>query len=146
MVKGVAEVIAAAGAAKKQSDKIKVLRDNDSEALRLVFECVYNPTVEFLLPEGVPPYTPMLKEQDAQGRFFAETKKLYRFVKGGGDNIRQVKREMLFIQMLEGLDPDDAVMVCRMKDKQPFVGLDMATIKKAFEGIGANWVDPALSK
>lgn len=138
---GIAEIIAKAAKAKTSDAKAKILAANDCEALRLVFEGIYNPDIIWLLPEGAPPYKPVQKAEDAQGRFYAEIKKLYRFVKGGGDNIKAVKREQLFIQMLEALDPDDAVMMCRVKDKKGFEGLSMKTVMKAFPGIGGNWVE-----
>ena len=38
-------------------------------------------------------------------------------MKGGNDFLRPVKREQLFLQLLEGLHPDEADIVCLVKDK-----------------------------
>ena len=38
-------------------------------------------------------------------------KKLYNFVKGGNDALRPMKREQLFMQLLEGLHPDEAEII-----------------------------------
>jgi hypothetical protein len=44
-----------------------------------------------------------------------------------------MKREMLFIQFIEGIDKDDAVLIVAMKDKKlPFKGITADIVKKAF--------------
>jgi len=42
---------------------------------------------------------------------------MYHFVKGGNDSLSKTRRETMFIQMLEGLHPDEADLVCLIKDK-----------------------------
>lgn len=46
-----------------------------------------------------------------------EYTKLYNFVKGGNDTLSSIRRETMFIQMLEGLHPLEAEIVCLVKDK-----------------------------
>ena len=46
-----------------------------------------------------------------------EWTKLYNFVKGGNDQLSSLRRETMFIQMLEGLHPDEAKIICLVKDK-----------------------------
>ena len=46
-----------------------------------------------------------------------EWKNLYHFVKGGNDTLSQTRRESMFIQMLEGLHPQEADILCLVKDK-----------------------------
>ena len=43
---------------------------------------------------------------------------LYNFVKGGNDSLTALRRETMFIQMLEGLHPEEAKILCLVKDKQ----------------------------
>ena len=45
-------------------------------------------------------------------------KSWYNFVKGGNDALRPMKREQLFMQLLEGLHPDEAEIICLVKDKK----------------------------
>ena len=46
-----------------------------------------------------------------------EWTKLYNFVKGGNDSLSAIRRESMFIQMLEGLHPEEAKILCLVKDK-----------------------------
>ena len=47
-----------------------------------------------------------------------EWTKLYNFVKGGNDKLNGLRRETMFIQILEGLHPLDAEILCLVKDKK----------------------------
>ena len=47
-----------------------------------------------------------------------EWTKLYNFVKGGNSSLKSLRRETMFIQILEGLHPLDAEILCLMKDKK----------------------------
>ena len=47
-----------------------------------------------------------------------EARKFYYFIKGGADNLPSMKKENMFIQMLEGLHEDEAKVLCLVKDKQ----------------------------
>ena len=46
-----------------------------------------------------------------------EWKNLYHFVKGGNDRLSAIRRETMFIQLLEGLHPKEAKIICLVKDK-----------------------------
>ena len=43
---------------------------------------------------------------------------LYHFVRGGNDSLNGIRRETMFIQMLEGLHPDEANIIILAKDKR----------------------------
>ena len=47
-----------------------------------------------------------------------EWTKLYNFIKGGNDSLKSLRRETMFIQILEGLHPLDAEILCLVKDKK----------------------------
>ena len=47
-----------------------------------------------------------------------EYKKFYNFVKGGNNSLTSLSRETMFIQMLEGLHPFEAQILCLVKDKK----------------------------
>lgn len=47
-----------------------------------------------------------------------EWTKFYNFCKGGNDALKSLRRETMFIQILEGLHPLDAEILCLVKDKQ----------------------------
>ena len=46
-----------------------------------------------------------------------EWKNLYHFIKGGNDELSGLRRETMFVQMLEGLHPAEADIICLVKDK-----------------------------
>ena len=46
-----------------------------------------------------------------------EYQRFYNFCKGGNDQLNSLRRETMFIQILEGLHPLDAEILCLVKDK-----------------------------
>ena len=46
-----------------------------------------------------------------------EWTKFYNFCKGGNDSLKSLRRQTMFIQILEGLHPLDAEILCLVKDK-----------------------------
>ena len=66
-----------------------------------------------------------------------EHSKLYYYIKGGHDRIQSVKRESMFVQLLEALHPSEAEVLLHAKDKQlhkVYKGLSDAVVKESF-----NW-------
>ena len=62
-----------------------------------------------MLPDGDVPFNKNEAPAGTEHLHLAyEWKKLYNFVKGGNDALRPMKREQLFMQLLEGLHPDEA--------------------------------------
>ena len=68
-----------------------------------------------------------------------EHRNLFRFVKGGDNSLKQMRREQLFIQMLEGLHAEEAELICLVKDKslQDKYRVTKAVVEEAFPQI--NW-------
>ena len=58
-------------------------------------------------------------------------------MKGGNDSLRPMKREQLFMQLLEGLHPDEAEIICLVKDKNlnKKYKLTRAIVEEAFPDI-----------
>lgn len=114
----ISEVLQKAHNAKTKAEKIKILRDNVSQALKSILIINYDESIVSLLPEGEPPFT---KNEAPAGtehtRIEHEARILHHFFKGGS-NLSQIKRENMFIQLLEGLHPDEAEVIIRAKDKQ----------------------------
>ena len=57
---------------------------------------------------------------DQQGRttIRRECKHFYHFVKGGNDAMNNMRRESMFINILQGLHPLEAEIICLVKDKK----------------------------
>ena len=111
------------------------LLQNDSPAIHTILKCVYDPNVKFLLPKGKAPYKPT--EFDRQeSRLYAEMRKMYLFVEGGNPNLSQLKREQIFIELLESVDPQDAELLVLVKDKKlPYKNINRNLIEKTYPGL-----------
>lgn len=113
------EIIQKAHNAKTKAEKIKILQQNNSQALRSLFIWNYDDSVISVIPEGEVPYRPNEAPQGTEHTNLAlESRKFYYFVKGGADNLTRTKRETMFIQMCEGLHKDEAEVLCAVKDKR----------------------------
>lgn len=112
------EVLQKISNAKTKPEKIKILQDYNSPALRQILIANFDESVVSMLPEGEVPYTPNeAPEETEHTRLVHEYRKLYLFFKGGSA-VSQSRRENLFIQLLEGLQKGEAEVLCLMKDKK----------------------------
>lgn len=115
------------------TEGIRYLQQNDSTPMRLVLQYALDVRVEWLLPIGTPPYTPT-DHLDQHGNLYREIRKLANFVRGGNHpTMSAAKREMLFIQFIEALEPEDAKLICSAKDKKiPYNGITAKFVNAAF--------------
>lgn len=112
------EVLAKVSKQRTKAKKIQVLKENESLHLKAILIWNFDDTVVSVLPEGEVPYNKNEAPAGTEHTYLAhEWKVLYNFVKGGNDFLRPVKREQLFLQLLEGLHPDEADIICMVKDK-----------------------------
>ncbi len=138
ITKSLSEIIDEVEKQKTTAGQTKVLQKYASAALKAVIGFAMDPGVKFLLPETNPPFRPMPEGSDAQGRLIAEHRKFIYFVDSPvGRNLSNLKREQMFIQLLEGLDMRDAQLVLRMKNKDLKVKMD--AVKAAFPNLTKNW-------
>ena len=132
--------------AKDKPRKLKVLQDHDSVSLRQVLKGAFDLNIEWLLPQGEDiPYTKNEAPVGTEHTMLAqEAKRLYLFTKGGDNTISQNKRELLFVQMLEGLSAEEAeflVAVVNKKVNNKYKGFTGNLVKEAF-----NWDDNFMKK
>lgn len=135
----ISEVLRKVSNAKTKKEKIEILHKHNSQALRSILIWNFDESVISMLPEGDVPYTP----NDApvgtdHTRLEQEYKGLYRFVKGGADKLPSLKRESLFVQLLEGLSAEEAELICLVKDKKlssKYKRITKAVIQEAFDQI-----------
>jgi len=112
------EVLQKVSNAKTKAQKIKLLQEYNSPALRQILIANFDESVVSMLPEGEVPYEKNdVPEGTEHTKLVHEYRKLYLFFKGGA-NISQTRRESLFIQLLEGLHKGEAELLCLMKDKK----------------------------
>lgn len=130
------EILTKVNNAKDKSKKIDVLRENDSVPLRQILKGAFDPKIKWDLPEGTPPY----KVNDAPAgtehtTLHTESRRLWHFVEGADKKLSKSKKEIMFIQMLEGLHADDAKLLIAVKEKElnkMYKGLTDAVVKDAF--------------
>ena len=134
------EVLKKVNNAKTKDKKVAILKEHDSEPLRMIIKGSFDPKIEWKLPKGDVPFKPNDAEEGTEHTVLArEARKLFNYVKGGNDSLPQFRREDMFIQLLEGLHKSEAELVINTKDKrlhQVYKGLSAAVVKEAF-----NWND-----
>ena len=135
----ISEVLRKVSNAKTKAEKINLLRENNSQALRSLLIWNFDESVISMVPEGELPYTP----NDApvgtdHTRLEQEARGLYRFVKGGQDSLKALKRESMFVQLLEGLSAEEAELLCLIKDgnlNSKYKRITKAVVSEAFPQI-----------
>ena len=99
-VKSIGTILMEVEEAGTRKEKISVLRKNDHIAFRVFLRMMFDESIVWMLPEGVPEYTPN-NQFDCEGVLYNEMRKMYLFMKGGNDSLKPLRREMMFIQLLE---------------------------------------------
>lgn len=133
----------AVGAVKNKKAKIAALHQGSHPDFKEVFGLAYDPNIKFLLPSGVPPFKTSAHGIDSENILLSVIKrrKLAVYMAGQGyDKLTPVKRETMFMNLLTELHPDDAVLLCHLKDKKlPFEHLTKELIKEAFPQLAGQW-------
>ena len=112
------EVLQKVSNAKTKKEKIKLMQEYNTNALRMLFIINFDDSVVSLLPPGDVPYTPNDAPDGTQHTILEkEARLLHHFFKGGS-NVSQVKGEQMFVQMLEGLNKGEAEALVLAKDKK----------------------------
>ena len=143
--------------------KVEALKKLEHASLKALFIWNFDDTVISMLPPGEVPYSSLKDEQNTSGTLSTridqqsasmrfnntvnanqgfttlrrEYTKLYNFIRGGNDQLNGLRRETMFIQILEGLHPLDAEILCLVKDKllQTKYKLTRQTISDAYPDI-----------
>ena len=142
------EVLDLVSKQRSKAKKVEVLKKYDEFRLRMIFLWNFDTVVQSALPEGDVPYqsyddqntysgtlSTKIKEDirsmydtgsfsmgvsDQQGRttIRRECKNFYHFVKGGNDGMNNMRRESMYINILQGLHPLEAEILVLVKDKK----------------------------
>ena len=137
------EILDAASSQRSKAKKVEALRKYEHPSVKMIFVWNFDDSVISLLPPGPVPYGEtnaqttfagtlsdnLIKEaqggesatgQDLDGRgktsLRREYQNLYHYVKGGNDKLSTTRREMMFINLLEGLHPREAEILILTKD------------------------------
>ena len=131
-----------------KSKKVEVLRKYDDQSLRRILIWNFDNSIQSILPQGEVPYvgydenvtysgtlstklTEEIRQMHDRGSFSVgasdkqghttirrESKNFYHFVRGGNDAMSNIRRETMFINILQGLHPLEAEIVVLAKDKK----------------------------
>jgi len=117
--------------------KIQILKShNKNQALVTMLKLAFDESLVWELPEGEPPFkkNELFQEENTSG-LYQELRKMKYFIKGR-NNLKPIKREQLFIEILEMVHPDEAQLILWCKDgKLPYNGVTEKLVKEAFPGL-----------
>ena len=162
------EILDLVNAQKTNAKKVEVLQNYEHESIKTVFVWNFDSSVVSLLPPGEVPYGEtnaqttfagtlsenIAKEaaggesatgQDLDGRnktsIRHEYKNFYHFVQGGNNSLTTTRREMIFINMLQGLHPKEAELLCLVKDKdlESKYSVSLENVKQAYPDMTWGW-------
>ncbi len=108
-----------------------------------IFQLAYSDNIRWVLPEGNPPYKPLDEDLDIEGRLIMELKNMSYFIARVTDGkiipvqgkIPMMKREGLFINILESIMPEDAELLLQVKNRE-IKGVSKNVVAKAFPELG----------
>lgn len=133
---------------RSKAKKIQVLKKYEDISLKTILIWNFDETVVSMLPEGDVPYSGFEEQASSSGTLSTkitdevrnmhltgsfsmgssdknghttirrEYKNFYHFVRGGNDSMSSMRRETMFINVLEGLHPLEAEIICLVKDKK----------------------------
>ena len=117
---------------KTRKEKIQYLKDNGIPAVRDVCRGIYDERLEFIIPKGKPPYKPN-RPESVPSSLTRKHRDFGNFVKGAvSARQKQFRIEKKYIQMLESIHPQDAVIVIDMVQKKAPKGLTKKIVEEAF--------------
>lgn len=136
MMLDVFEVLKKAASKRSKAEKVAVLKENESWALKDIIRGSYDQSIEWDVPPGEPPYTPA-EAHNHPSSLLREHKNFIYFVKGSrkGSALPKFKRERIFLEIIEGVHPEDAKLVINMVNKKPPKNLSRPIIQEAFPGL-----------
>ena len=146
------EIFTKVNNAKDKPKKLAVLRQYQSPSLEMLLKAAFDPKITWLIPEGDVPFMPNEAPEGTEHTILEqEAKKLHNYVQRetstgpivGNPNLNTMKREMMFVQLLEGLSEGEAQQLCLAKDQKlnrKYKGLTANLIKEAF-GWDENFVE-----
>ena len=141
------EVLALVSKQKSNAKKAEILQKYDHPSLKTILIWNFDDTIISLLPEGLVPYASVGQQNVRSGNLSDNIERsvqmmdelgsnsigsqdqgrtsirkeytyFYNFVKGGNDRLSSMKRETMFISILEGLHPLEAEILMLVKDKK----------------------------
>ncbi len=141
------EILELASSQRSNAKKIEVLKQYENDALKTILIWNFDESIISMLPSGEVPYGNLKEDASKSGSLSDkisnrnkkdtisyngaeedirtqktsirnEYAKFFNFVKGGNDSLSSIRRELMFINILEGLHPKEAELLVLVKDKR----------------------------
>lgn len=158
------EILELASKQRSNAKKAEILKEYINPALKALLIWNFDESVVSMLPPGPVPYSSLKEQANLSGDMDAkigaqirgtqgnamedpmkqqrisirqEYTKFYNFIKGGNDSLSSIRRETMFIQLLEGLHPKEAEILIAVKDKKlsETYKISFDNVKEAFPEI-----------
>ena len=116
----VSELFKSVHGAKNKTLKSKILGENKRDDVKALLIWNFDKEIRSAIPEGEVPYKKNEAPINSGGhtRLVHEWRTLYNFIRGGNGSLSQMKRETMFIQLLESLHESEAELLLLVKDKK----------------------------
>ncbi len=137
MARSIPHIFEEVASAKSFEARKKILKDNESNPLKELLKYAFHPDIKFALPAGTPPFKTVGHPDEYNPTYlYPNIRKFYLYIDGGHDSLTPLRREQLFIQMLESLSKKEAEVVLQVKDKKlNYRGLTYKLVKTTFPEI-----------
>ena len=113
------EILDLVGEQRTKAKRVEILQEYRDDSLTAILIWNFDDRVQAAVPDGQVPYkeneVPVGTDHTSLRR---EWRQLFHFVKGGNSTLSSLRRETMFIQMLEGLHPKEAEIIFLVKDKK----------------------------
>jgi len=158
------EILELASKQRSNAKKSEILKEYINPGLKALFIWNFDESVVSMLPPGPVPYSSLKDQANLSGDMDAkigaqirgtqgnamedpmkagrtsirqEYTKFYNFIRGGNDSLSSIRRETMFIQLLEGLHPKEAEILIAVKDKKlsETYKITLDNVKEAFPEI-----------
>ena len=132
------EILQKVNNAKTKAEKKKILQQYNSQALRSLFIWNFDESVSSAIPDGEVPYRPNDQPKGLQHDYLEQNQRKFAYFVKGGITVSNMKREEIFIGLLETLHADEAELLCLVKDKslqKKYTRISATLVKEAFPEI-----------
>lgn len=129
--------------AKTKQERVEILCQHNFLHVRDVLRGAFDDSIQWDLPEGTPPFEEfeVAANEGSNGGLSKVTKQLTYLVENSlkGKNVSPLKKEKMWVNILEAIHPDDTVVFTAMKDKKlgnsMYRGLTKAVVQEAFPNL-----------
>lgn len=138
MRKHIPEILDEVNKAPSKAERIRLLQQYNVRPLRTILAMAFDKNIELDLPEGAPPFNRDEREPVglSSASLYTESRRLARTAKS--DPLPRMRKELLFVQILEGIHWSEADLVIAAKDKELeklYKNVTREIVRKAFPNL-----------